>query len=57
MDSTLTSEFEDAVLDDQIDEFCYDLAQAIRRLLGIPTLDSDGADEEEIQPQAEAQNG
>jgi hypothetical protein len=45
--STLTSEYE---LTDAVDEFCYDLAQAIRRILGLDIQDDedDMEDEEDV---------
>jgi len=45
--STLTSEYE---LTDAVDEFCYDLAQAIRRILGLDIQDDadDMENEEDV---------
>jgi len=37
--STLTKEYEEML--DAADNFCYDIAQAIRRLVGIDTPDED----------------
>ena len=44
-DGTLTEEFGIA---DAVDEFCYDVAQVLRRLLGLDSPEAVDDDDEEV---------